>query len=122
MAKKVLIVDDEADIRALIEALLKDEGYEVSTAANGEEGLATLKKEKFDLALLDFFMPGMSGRELAEEIRKDPQIKDSKIAFLTVAQFSEKGEEELKKLGSLDYIKKPIDNEDFKTRVKKIVG
>jgi len=101
--------------------LLEDEGYKITEAKDGEEALTILKKGRFDLTLIDFFMPGMSGRELAEKIRKDPKIKDSKFAFLSVAEFSENGEEELKKLGSLDYIKKPIINEDFKKRIKKIV-
>lgn len=122
MAKRILIVDDEKDIRALIKALLEDAGYQVAEAKDGKECIAKLGEEKFNLVLIDFFMPEMSGRELAERLRKNPKTKNTKFAFLTIAIFSKKGEEELKRLGSLDYIKKPIDNEDFKKRVKKMLS
>ncbi|MEK6983589.1 MAG: response regulator [Nanoarchaeota archaeon] len=121
MTKKVLIVDDEADIRALVKTLLEDEGYEVTIAKNGQEGLQKLKKGKFDLTLIDMFMPGMSGREMCERIRNNSKIKDVKCAFLTIAQFSSEGQKQIKKLGSLDYIRKPIDNDDFKERIKKML-
>ncbi len=122
MAKKILVVDDEKDTRDAIKGLLEDHGYQASTAKDGKEALTLLKKKRFDLTLIDFFMPGMSGRDLAEAIRKSPKIKTAKIAFLTIARFAEKGEEELKRLGSLDYIKKPIDNEDFLKRIKKCLS
>jgi two-component system chemotaxis response regulator CheY len=122
MGKKILVVDDEADVRMAIKDVLEDEGYGVSIAEAGKEALVILKKEKFDLAILDFFMPEMSGRELAEEIRKDPQIKNTKFAFLTVADFGVQGKQQLKKLDSLDYIRKPFDNEDLVRRIKKMVG
>jgi len=121
MTKKILVVDDEADTRTYIKTSLEDAGYKVSTAKNGDECLAILKKKKFDLVLLDHFMPGMSGRQLAEKIREDPKLKDTKFAFLTVAEFGIGGVNELKKLGSLDYIKKPVDNEELIKRIRKIV-
>ena len=119
---KILIVDDEDDIRALIRTLLEEEGYEVEEASNGPEGFEKAKKNRYDLAIIDFFMPGMSGRELLEKIRADPGLKDIKTIFLTVANFSVSGQEELKKLGNSDYIQKPIDNEDFIESVKKALG
>ena len=121
VAKTILVVDDEADTRTFLRTVLEDEGYKVSTAGNGKEALAKLKKEAFDLALLDFFMPEMSGRELAETIRADPKLKGTRLAFLTLAEFGTKGQDELKKLGSLDYIRKPIKIADFKKRIKKMV-
>lgn len=122
MAKKILVVDDEKDARTLIRTLLEEESYLVTEAKDGKEGLAKLKKKTFDLVLIDFFMPEMSGRELAERIKRNSKTKNTKFAFLTVAQFSEKGKKELEKMGSLDYIKKPIENiENFKKRIKKIV-
>ena len=119
--KKVLIVDDEEDIRTLIKNLLENEGYDVSAARNGKECLAELRKKKFDLILIDFFMPRMSGRELAEKIRNDPKLKDAKFAFLTAAQFGGMGKKELNKLNSLDYITKPFSNKDLKERIKKMI-
>ena len=119
--KKVLIVDDELDTRALIKKLLEDEGLQVYTAKDGKDGISNIKKTKFDLVLIDMFMPGMSGREMCERIKNDAKIKHTRFAFLTVAQFGEKGKEELKRLGSLDYIQKPIDNEKFIKRIRQIV-
>ncbi|MFQ6129443.1 MAG: response regulator [Candidatus Hadarchaeaceae archaeon] len=122
MAKKVMIVDDEADLCETVKLLLEGRGFEVVTVLSGGEALEKLKKEKVDLALIDFFMPGMTGRDLVDKIRADPKLKDLKLAFLTVASFGKVGLEDLRKLGVLDYIRKPFDNEDLVRRVKKIVG
>jgi len=121
MAKKILIVDDEVDARTYIKTSLEDEGYKVLIAKNGDECITILKKEKFNLVLLDHFMPGMSGMQLAEKIREDPKLKDTKFAFLTVAEFDIGEVNELKKLGSLDYIKKTVDDEELIKRIKKII-
>ena len=120
MAKSILLVEDEKDVRETIRKLLESEGYEVEEARDGFEGLEHLKNRKYNLTLVDMFMPRMSGREMCELIRKDSKIKNAKFAFLTAAQFSDEGEKELKKLKSLDYIKKPFDIDDFKKRVKKM--
>ena len=119
---KILVVDDEEDIRLLVRTLLEGEGYEVEGADCGKTALEKMKKEKFDLVIIDFFMPEMSGRQLMDEMQKNPEMKKLKTIFLTVANFSITGEEELKKCGCLDYIRKPIDNEDFLNRIKKALG
>jgi len=122
MAKKIMVVDDEPDLREAMQLLLESRGFEVVTAEGGAEALEQLGKEQVDLALIDYFMPEMTGRDLAEKIRADSALKDLKIAFLTVAVFGEVGKEDLTSLGALDYIQKPFDNEDLIQRVKKIVG
>jgi len=122
MAQTIMVVDDEAPITKVIEDILAPEGYTVVVANDGNEALEKLKSVKPDLMLIDFFMPGMSGRELAEKIRADPNLKDLKIAFITAASFSQSGEDALKSMDVLDYIKKPFDYVDLKERVKKLVG
>lgn len=122
MAKKILVVDDEESLIALLQALLEQEGYNVETARNGEEAIAKLNIYKPDLVLLDMMMPGVSGREVCEKIREDPNNKDLKVAFLTVAKFSETGKETLEKMNVSDYITKPFDNEDLLKRIKKMLG
>lgn len=122
MAKKVMVVDDEPDLCETVKLLLEGKGFETVTALSGAEALKKLRKEPVDLVLIDFFMPGMTGRGLADEIRKDPKLKKLKLAFLTVALFGEVGREDLQKLGILEYIQKPFDNEDLVRRVKKMVG
>ena len=122
MAKKnIMIVDDEESLLELLGAILDGEGYEVTKANSGEECIEKLKTEKPDLVLLDMMMPGMSGREVCENIRKNPATKNLKVAFITVAKFSDSGKETLKKMNVLDYITKPFDNADLIKRVKKML-
>ena len=83
-----MVVDDEEDIRSVVKAVLEDAGYKVTTASDGPNALKKLKKGLPDLALIDMFMPKMSGRELCEWIRSDKKLKKLKCAFLTVAEFS----------------------------------
>ena len=122
MAKKILVVDDEEDIRAVVKDVLENSGFSVVIASGGKEALKLLEKEKFDLALIDFFMPEMSGRELLKKIRENSKLKKMKCALLTVATFPERGIEKLKEMGIQDYINKPFDNEDLIKRVKKMIG
>lgn len=120
--KKIMIVDDEESLRELVTAIMEQEGYEIITAEDGDECLKKLKIVKPDLILLDMMMPGMSGREVCEKIRQDPKTKNLKVAFLTVAKFSETGKGVLKEMKVLDYITKPFENNDLIKRVKKMVG
>jgi CheY-like chemotaxis protein len=123
MAKKtIMVVDDEESLRELLSAILDNAGYDVITASDGKECLNKLKESKPDLVLLDMMMPGISGREVCEKIRDDAKTKNLKVAFLTVAKFSESGKDVLKKMKVSDYITKPFDNDDLLKRVKKIVG
>jgi CheY-like chemotaxis protein len=122
MAKKILIVDDEPHMIELVKAILSGEGYDVTTASDGKEGLKILEKLKPDLVILDMMMPGMSGREVCEKIRANPKTKGLKVVFLTVARFSEVGKQELDKMNVSDYITKPFENADLVKRVKKIIG
>lgn len=123
MAKKiVMIVDDEAPINKVVEDILEPEGYKVISALTGQEALDKLKRAKVDLMLIDFFMPGMSGRELCEKIRADSKLKKLKVAFLTAATLSSTGMKELDKMKVLDYIKKPFEYKDLIKRVKKMIG
>ena len=116
---KIMVVDDEPDISESVKSLLESEGYDVTVAGDGKECLSKLGKEKPDLILMDFFMPGMSGREVVEAIRK--KDKDTKIAFMTVAEFRDAGMKKLYDLGISDYIPKPIDTKDLIGRIKKIL-
>ena len=119
---RIMVVDDEADIRESIKTVLESLGHEAITAKDGMDCLEKLKTEKVDLVLLDFFMPEMSGREVLERIRADPKLGKLKVAMMTVARMSEAGEAAMKKLGIVDYISKPIDLADFKERLRKILG
>ena len=117
MAKKILVVDDEPDIRNSVKLILEKEGYEVAIAVNGDDCLKKLAKSKPDLILLDIMMPGTPVREVVKK------IKGSKIAYLSVVRTSEAEKEQLLKSSNIvDFIQKPFDIKDLIKRVKKIVG
>ena len=82
MIYKVLVVDDEKDVRDLFSQLLEKEKHIVKTAASGEEALEMIKKESFDVALLDIKMPGMSG---IEALKKMKQAQSNLIVILITA-------------------------------------
>ena len=74
--KRILVVDDEAQIRTMLTQMLEQEGYEVLTAENGEEGLTLVQKQAFDLVITDMIMPVKDGGEaIAELIRNDPDVR-----------------------------------------------
>jgi len=123
MAKKVMIVDDEEDIRNSLQMLLEGMGYDTVLASDGNDCLDKIRDAHPDLIIMDFFMPKISGRETTKKIREDSQLDDVKIIFLTVAEF--RGEEymdEFQKLKVDDYIQKPPDTGDFMNRVKQALG
>jgi len=117
---KVMVVDDEPDIIESVKTILEAEGYDVTCANGGEECLKKLEKEKVDLVLMDFFMPGMDGRMVIEKIREKPGSGDVKVAFLTAVTFRKRGMEIIEELNISDYIIKPIEMNDFTSRIKKI--
>ena len=83
MAKKILVVDDEELILLALEELLTPCGYEVSTAANGQDALGKVAKGKFDLLILDIIMPGMNGFDLCQKIREIEQYRTVPVIMLT---------------------------------------
>ena len=95
MAKKILAVDDEKDLRNLIKRVLIRAKYDVITANNGKEGLTKLYDEAPDMVILDVNMPEMDGWETCQEIRKDPLYKHLPIIMLTVRK-TEKDQIKLK--------------------------
>ena len=80
---KILIVDDEPDIRELIEYNLKKEGYQVYTASNGQEGVTEAKRVLPDLIILDIMMPKMDGIEACRILRTMNEFKNTFMVFLT---------------------------------------
>lgn len=107
MSKKVLIVDDEANIVTSLEFLMKQVGYTVDIARTGDEALAKLASFAPDLILLDVMLPGMNGFDLCQRIRQTPTWQHMKVIMLTA-----KGREvEITKglaLGADAYITKPF--------------
>ena len=116
-ARKVLIADDEPDIRELLRYNLAAEGYEVWEAKNGEEALDIAKKVNPDLVLLDVMMPKKTGTEVCMLLRSQTQFKDNLIVMLTALNDDGaviKGLE----TGADDYIGKPVSPKVLMSRIK----
>lgn len=75
MAQRVLVVDDDPDLRAIYEETLKDAGFEVETSINGEAGLAKLHEGGYDLCLLDMMLPKIDGLGVLDDVKKNPPLK-----------------------------------------------
>ncbi len=110
MPKEILIVDDEPGVVVAIQFLMEQQGYNVLVANRGEDALEVIYKYKPNLVLLDIMLPGISGWEVCEIVRLDPDFQDVKILFLTA-----RGDEaEIARglaLGADAYITKPFSND-----------
>jgi two-component system alkaline phosphatase synthesis response regulator PhoP len=117
---KILIVDDEPDIRELIEYNLKKEGYQVYTASNGQEAVTEAKRVLPDLIILDIMMPKMDGIEACRILRTMNEFKNTFMVFLT-ARSEEYSEIAGFNVGADDYIAKPIKPRALTSRVNAIL-
>ena len=104
---KILIVDDEPDMRTVLFHTLRSAGYQVSEAAGGEEALKKIKRTKFDLVLLDIMMPQMSGYEVLEKIREMPSRAKTPVVVVT-AKHDPEGIRREVDIGATDHIAKPF--------------
>ena len=116
----ILIVDDEPDIRELIEYSLKKEGYQVRIAENGKEAIAMAKAQIPDLIILDIMMPEMDGIEACRIMRTMPEFKNTFMVFLT-ARSEEYSEIAGFNVGADDYIAKPIKPRLLVSRINAIL-
>jgi len=103
---RVLVVDDEADAVELLQEFLREKGYEVLTASNGEEALQKVKEERPHAILLDIRMPKMNGLEVLRRVREiDHEVG---VIMVTAINEEETGQQALQS-GAFDYITKPLD-------------
>ena len=124
MEQKILIVDDEAHIRMLIEQTLEeleDEGVEFLTAENGEIALEIIQKEKPKLVFLDVMMPKMNGMEVCRRVKKELQLNDVFIVLLT-AKGQELDRQKGQEVGADVYMTKPFDPEIILSKAKEVMG
>jgi phosphate regulon transcriptional regulator PhoB len=120
MSSRVLIVEDEPDIRELVVHHLKREGYQVSAASSGEEALRQVQAAPPDLVLLDLMMPAMDGLEVCRRLRQDPTTASLPIVMLTA-----KGDEVDRvlglEIGADDYVVKPFSPKELLARVRAVL-
>jgi CheY-like chemotaxis protein len=119
--KKVLIVDDERDALFILEKELTAKGYSVIAADNGSSALNLAKSEHPDLIILDIWMPGMDGPEVAAKLQENPRTKDIPVIFLTCL-FQKSEEEEGRVVAGKVLIAKPYSIDALTTQIEKLVN
>jgi DNA-binding response OmpR family regulator len=119
--KKILVVDDEPHILRSLTFVLKKEGYDVSSATNGEEALAKIRESKPSLMFLDVMMPKKNGYEVCQEVKGDPSLSGICIIMLT-AKGQEADREKGLSLGADEFITKPFSPMKVVERVREILG
>jgi DNA-binding response OmpR family regulator len=117
---KILIAEDERDIRDLITFTLTFGGYQVVAAANGEEALEKAREEIPDLILMDVRMPKMTGYEACQEMKKDDRIKHIPVVFLSAKGQDSEVATGLD-VGAVEYILKPFSPDQLTARVKELL-
>lgn len=118
--KKILLADDEPDILEILSYNLGREGYEVVTAADGDEALNKARLSKPDLVVLDMMMPKKNGMEVCELLRSQPYFKETPIVFLTALNDEATHVKGLE-TGADDYISKPVSPKVFLTRINALL-
>jgi two-component system, cell cycle response regulator len=115
---KVLVVDDSPTVRKQIELVLAGMQADVVTAATGEEGLEHLKRQRFDLVLLDVVLPGTDGYGICRTIKRDPKLRQTPVVMLT-SKSSPFDKIRGTLAGCDNYLTKPVTQEDFSRTVKR---
>jgi two-component system cell cycle response regulator DivK len=106
MTKRILVVEDQEDLRGVLRTLLTGSGYEMLEAFDGETGVARAKSDRPDLILMDIQMPVLDGYEATRRIKADPDLKG--IPVIAVSSFAMKGDEEKARAAGCDhYVTKP---------------
>ena len=121
MAKSVLIVDDEPNIVLSLEFLMKQAGFDIRVARDGEEALKLVDESPPDLILLDVMIPKRDGYDVCQTIRSNPQLNGVRIVMLT-AKGREVEQEKGLALGANDYITKPFSTRALTELVKKLLS
>ncbi|MHC5063281.1 MAG: response regulator [Planctomycetota bacterium] len=117
---RIVVVEDEEDIRELLEYVLTREGFAVTSVADGRKGLAEVRKQLPDLVLLDLMLPGMDGLEVCSQLKQDEDTREVAVVMLTA-----KGEESDivvgLRLGADDYITKPFSSKEMVARLQAVI-
>jgi len=121
VSKKILIVDDEANIRELVRVSLEDEGFDLYEAADGKEALERARTLRPDLVILDLMMPDKWGYTVCEELKQGADTRQILVLFLTVRSSAQS-----KKMGQLKggdaFLVKPFQPQELKQKVKELLG
>ncbi len=120
MAKKILIVDDEADVVKLVSAHLRIAGYESISAIDGNTGLEMARTQNPDLIILDLMLPGLSGYEVCRMIKFDERYKHIPIILFS-ARTSDEDMKTAKEVGADAYVTKPYESAALLAKIKELI-
>jgi len=127
--KTILVVDDEPNVREYLATLLKDAGFNVLTAADGEEALRTIREHKPDFISLDLIMPRKSGHKLLYELRKDRELSRIPVLIVTAHAKTDLGKHDLQDIldssimsGPGTYLEKPVDPQNYVRSIQRTLG
>ncbi len=115
--KRILVVDDTKEIVQVVSQRLKSWGYQVLTAASGEEGLTMAMEQVPDLVLLDIMMPKLKGWDMCARLKSDPKTKHIPVIFLTALGLADHVKAGLEQ-GADDYLVKPFEPEELRDRIR----
>jgi DNA-binding response OmpR family regulator len=118
MNKKILVIDDEKNIRLTLSECLETSNYDVETAVSGEHGMTKYNESKYDVILLDMKMPGIDGMEVLRRIKEQDPLQN--IIMITAHGTIETAVEAMK-LGAIDYIRKPFTPDEIRSIVKRVL-
>ncbi len=120
-ARTILVIDDEADLRSLLELTLSGHGYRVVTAASGKEGLIRAQEDPPDVILLDIMMEEMDGWEVLKLLRLDEATRSTPVIMVT-ARVEVRDKVRGLQEGAIDYITKPFDRKALLARIEAVQG
>jgi DNA-binding response OmpR family regulator len=121
MAKRILVVDDEARVMTVIQKRLESAGYEVLTAMDGNEALIKARSERPDLIILDLILPKLNGYQVCSILKRDSYYKQIPIIMLT-ARTQERDIEEGMRVGADAYMTKPFKNEALLAQIEQLLA
>ena len=121
MTKRVLVVEDQEDLRGVLRDLLSGSGYTVIEAADGQDGVTKAKSERPDLILMDIQLPVVDGYEATRQIKADPTL--AKTPIIAVSSFAMKGDEEKARAAGCDhYVTKPYSPLQLLRSIRGVLG
>lgn len=115
--RRLLVVEDEANIVEALSYVLQRAGFQVETVSDGDEALERLKRESYAAVVLDIMIPGMNGFEILRAVRADPRLVDLPIVVLT-ARSQAKDRELAEEIGASAFITKPFSNAEVVERLR----
>jgi DNA-binding response OmpR family regulator len=122
MGKKILVVDDDRTIRAMLEKSFIMKGFWVYSASDGEEGRELAKKERPDLMICDFLIPKLHGLDLCKIVKSSPELNHTKVIMITGVYKGSFGPTEAKNSGADDFFPKPLDMKTIMDRVFELLN